>query len=58
MKYELINYVPRCFYDLPFNLAIFPDIILPFFSFAIESFLYETDFTVDPDKNMSFKSSL
>ena len=32
-------------------MAKFPDIFLPhFFSFAIESYIYETDFTLDPNK--------
>ena len=36
-------------------MAKFPDIFLPhFFSFAIESYIYETDFTL---KNITFKSS-
>ena len=35
-------------------MAKFPDIFLPHFFFAIESYIYETDFTL---QNITFKSS-
>ena len=41
----------------PLNGTNFHPFLPHFFSFAIESYLYETDFTIGFSKNITFKSS-